>query len=88
MDMAFCTSVRQTHADCAAEAVVVVVVPADVTAVAHTSLVLDPAIELEEAVERIVETKTGGDDVLVVVIATRIGVLVRLATIVEVERRV
>ena len=72
LDMALCTSVRQTHADRAAEAVVVVVVPADVAAVAHTSLVLNPAIELEEAVERVVETKTGGDDVLVVVIATRI----------------
>ena len=53
-----------------------------------SSLVLDPAIELEEAVERVVETKTGSDDVLVVVIPTRIGVLVRLATIVEVKRRV
>ena len=57
MDMALCTSVRQTHADRAAEAVVVVVVPADIAAVAHKSLVLYPAEELEEPVERVVEAK-------------------------------
>ena len=50
LDMAFCTSVRQAHTDRAAEAVVIVVVPANVTTIAHIGLILEPAVDLEEAV--------------------------------------
>ena len=50
LDMAFCTSVRQAHTDRGAEAVVVVVVPVDIAAVAHIGLILEPAVDLEEAV--------------------------------------
>ena len=86
LDMAFCTSVRQAHTDRAAEAVVIVVVPANIAAIAHVGLILDPAIDLEEAVERVVQAETGGNDIVVVIVAARVGVLVRLTTVVEVER--
>ncbi len=63
-DIAFCTLVRQAQTNRTAEAVIFVA-----TLIAEPLLVLNPSIDLEEAVERVVQAETGGKDIVINVIS-------------------